>query len=93
MAYTAQAGITYTYLAGISLDNTPYGYIQMQANECPASCPMTGAGLKTYGGVAGAVTIIAAMVYSQVHHDDHAGGTITSMQEIVWAKGQSQFGG
>ena len=88
VAYTAQGGVTYTLLAGISLDNAPYGFIQMQANECPASCPMTGAGLKTYGGVAGAVTITTGQWYTvRCIVTINAGGTLASMQEIVWARG------
>ena len=61
---SVQGAVTYTYLAGISLDNNPYGYIQMQDNECPGSCPAGGAGLTTYGGVNGAVTIQAGVWYT-----------------------------
>jgi|GEM_PF-562228 len=87
VAYSAQGGTTYAFLAGISIDNNPYGYIQMQANECPASCPMAGAGLKTYGGAGGAVTIMAGVWYTvRVIVTVSAVGTL-SFQEIVWQRG------
>ncbi len=87
VAYSAQAGTTYTLLAGISLDNNPYGFIQMQANECPASCPMAGAGLTAYGGVNGAVTIEAGIWYTVRAIVTVTAGVISSIKEIVWERG------
>lgn len=83
VAYNVNGGVTQAYLAGISIDNAPYGYIYVQRNSCSSSCNIAGSGLTAYPQP---VTIQAGQWYTVRSIMTVNGGTVT-IKEIVWATG------
>ena len=83
LAYNVNGGVTQAYMAGISLDNAPYGYIFVQKNQYPGS-GSSGAGLTAYPQP---VTIQAGQWYTvKAIMTVSAGGCMT-ITEDVWVRG------
>jgi len=83
LAYNVNAGVTQAYLAGISLDNSPYGYTFVQRNSCNGSCNVSGSGLTSYPQP---VTIQAGIWYTvRAVMTINAGSVV--IKTYVWARG------
>jgi flagellar hook assembly protein FlgD len=83
LASNVNGGVTQAYLAGISLDNAPYGYIFVQKNQYPGS-GSSGGGLTAYPQP---VTIQAGQWYTvKAIMTVSAGGCMT-ITEDVWVRG------